>query len=137
MPDNVTVLAFDFGMKRIGVAVGQTAIGVANPLDVIKARDGIPNWDTLKQLIETWQPQQLIVGHPINMDGSDQQVTHAARRFAGRLGHRYNLPVTQVDERMTTVAARDWAFQDRNRQQSIDSIAAKLILEDWFAQLKP
>lgn len=137
MPNNLTVLAFDFGMKRIGVAVGQSAIGVANPLDVLKAQDGIPNWDTLKTLIDTWKPQQLIVGHPINMDGSDQLITHAAKRFAGRLRHRFNIPVDQIDERMTTLAARDWAFEEKGRQQSIDSIAAKLILEDWFAQSKP
>lgn len=135
MPDKpeLTVIAFDFGMKRIGVAVGQTVTGIANPLPMLPARDGIPHWDNIQKLIDNWQAEKLIVGHPINMDGSTQLVTHAAKRFSNRLRHRFSLPVELVDERLTTVAARDWAYETKSRRhQSIDSVAAKLILEGWL-----
>lgn len=137
MPDKIaqTVLAFDFGMKRIGVAVGQTITTVANPLPVLSAKDGIPQWQQVQDLIDTWQANLLIVGQPLNMDGSDQFITNAAKRFGNRLKHRFNLPVEHVDERLTTIAAREWAYADKSRRAiSIDSIAAKLILEAWLEQ---
>lgn len=134
-PRVITVLAFDFGMKRIGVAIGQSLTSVANPLKQLSAQDGIPDWDKIQSLINEWHTQQLVVGYPLNMDGSTQIVTHAAKRFANRLKHRFQLPVDLIDERLTTLAARDWAYEAKQRQsQSIDSIAAKLMLEAWFRQ---
>lgn len=137
MPDTraQSILAFDFGMKRIGVAVGQTVTASANPLPALNTKDGIPQWNQIQHLIDTWQADLLIVGHPLNMDGSNQFITDAAKRFANRLKHRFGLPVEQVDERLTTIAAREWAYADKSRRGiSIDSIAAKLILEAWLEQ---
>ena len=79
-----TLLGFDYGLKNIGVAVGQDLTQTANPLTVIKARDGIPNWDDIEALITEWQPKLLIVGLPLNMDGTEQQMTTAARKFGNR-----------------------------------------------------
>lgn len=131
-----TVLGFDFGMKRIGVAVGQTLTRTANPLTTISAKDGIPNWEQLDQLIEKWHPQILIVGKPLNMDGTIQPLTQAAMRFAKRLQARYHLPVYEVDERLSTVAAKTAVFDQGGyralKKKPVDSVAAQLILIDWL-----
>ena len=133
---NKTVLGFDFGMKHIGVAVGQTITRTATPLTSLKATDGIPNWDEIAKLISTWGAQALIVGIPLNMDGTEQPITAAAKKFSNRLHARYKLPVHPVDERLTTVEAKQQLFEaagyralDKN---AIDSYSAKLILESWL-----
>jgi putative Holliday junction resolvase len=90
---NKTVLGFDFGLKYIGVAVGQQLTHTANSLTVIKARDGIPNWDDIQKLIDQWQPQLVVVGLPLNMDGTEQEMTAAARRFGNRVNGRFNVTV--------------------------------------------
>jgi len=128
-----TLLAFDFGFARIGVAVGQTVTRTASPLTILKARDGIPDWDQVAALVATWQPAALVVGLPINMDGTDNHVTPRARKFANRLSGRYRIPVHLVDERLTTREARN-AAPGRER---IDDIAATLILETWFGSAPP
>lgn len=133
---NKTVLGFDFGMKHIGVAVGQTITRTATPLTSLKAIDGIPNWDEIAKLISTWGAKALIVGIPLNMDGTDQPITAAAKKFSNRLHARYKLPVHPVDERLTTVEAKQQIFEaagyralDKN---AIDSYSAKIILESWL-----
>jgi len=133
-----TVLAFDFGLRRIGVAVGQSVTRTANPLTVLAAQDGAPQWAEITQLIDTWGPQALIVGLPVHMDGAEQELTRAARRFGNRLNGRYNLPVFWQDERLTSAEA-DWMLAEaaRNGARSsheTDSMAAALILETWLAQ---
>lgn len=133
---NQTFLGFDFGTKRIGVAVGQSLTRTASPLKNLSARDGIPDWQLIERLIQQWRPHALIVGIPLNMDGSEQAITHRARRFANRLRQRSKLPVYGIDERLTTVSARSEIF-DRGgykalQKQEIDSFAAKLILESWL-----
>ncbi|HAW77355.1 MAG TPA: Holliday junction resolvase RuvX, partial [Alteromonas australica] len=87
MPDigQRTVLAFDFGTKSIGVAVGQEVTGTASPLAALKARDGIPDWQQIAALYEEWQPHLVVVGLPLNMDGSEQEMTQRAKKFANRL----------------------------------------------------
>lgn len=130
------LLAFDFGMRRIGVAVGQSLTNSATPLATLPAKDGIPSWETIKNLIETWQADALIVGIPYNMDGSEQDITKAARKFLRRL-HRYHLPTYEVDERLTTVEARNQLYAKNLRAadiKNVDSFAAKLILESWLLQ---
>ncbi len=128
-----TVMAFDFGMKRIGVAVGQSVTGQANPLPQLNAKDGIPNWDEISRLIDEWCVDTLVVGLPLNMDGTPQHISHAAKRFAGRLKERFKLPVELIDERLTTIEARRIVFDEKKaRKKSIDSVAATLILEAWF-----
>lgn len=135
LPEGI-ILGFDFGTKRIGVAVGQTVTKTANPYGMLKANQGQPNWDQVAKIIEEWQPVALVVGIPLNMDGTEQAVTQAAKKFANRLEGRFNLPVYGVDERLTTVEARDRVFQDEGykglQKTAIDAMAAKIILEAWL-----
>lgn len=131
-----TILAFDFGLKRIGVAVGQSITQTAQPLPLLNAQDGAPKWDEVQQLIEKWQPQLLLVGAPLHMDGSEQDVTRFARRFGNRLNGRFHLPVQWADERLTSYEAEsilsDLDFKSANDKIGVDSVSAMLILEQWF-----
>lgn len=124
-------LGFDFGMRRIGVAVGQALTQSASPLTTIKAQDGVPAWEEIARLIKTWDVNALIVGIPYNMDGTEQDTTFAARRFAHKLKNHFHLPVHLVDERLTTIEARG---QMEKLERGIDSHAAKIILESWLRQ---
>ena len=134
--NNKRVIGFDFGMKRIGVAIGQTVSMHASPLKTLRAKDGVPNWDEVASLIKEWQPSELIVGIPINLDGSNQLVTFAAKKFSKKLIHRFKLPVHGEDERFTTIEARSLLFDKggyRSIEKSeIDSIAAVIITEQWL-----
>lgn len=138
MPKTGTFLGFDFGTKRIGVAVGQALTKTATPLSHLKARDGVPDWQLITKLIQEWHPVAFIVGIPINMDGTDQPVTTLARAFAIELTDRFQLQVHQVDERLTTKAARSKLFEYGGyralQKHDIDSIAAKIILESWLSE---
>jgi putative Holliday junction resolvase len=130
-------LAFDFGMRFIGVAVGQMITKTARPLSALKAKKGAPQWDQVKRLIDEWKPEALIVGLPLNMDGTNQWVTDATREFCSELSARFGLPVIEVDERLSTVAAKELIFaQDGYKgleKTAIDSMSAKLILETWLS----
>jgi putative Holliday junction resolvase len=136
-----TVLAFDFGTKSIGVAIGQEITGTASPLNAIKAQDGIPNWDLVAQLFDEWRPDIALVGLPLNMDGSYQQVTFSAKKFANRLNAKYRLPVETYDERLTTVDAKARLFEmggfKKLDKQKIDSVSACLIFESWIGGKLP
>lgn len=127
-----TVLGFDFGMRRIGVAIGSTQIRNARPLTVLNATDGIPNWEIIQQLINKWQVAHLVVGLPYHIDGSDQEITKAAKKFSRRLHAKYKLPVSLVDERYTTKIAKHSEAYKTNKKASIDSYAAAVILEVWL-----
>lgn len=131
------LIAFDFGMKRIGVAVGQTVTQTARPLDTLQAKDGMPHWETVAKLIKKWQPNALVVGVPLNMDGSDQTISHHARAFAALLRERFQLPVHEMDERLTTKDARERLFAEGGykalQDGQVDRVAAQLILQNWFA----
>lgn len=131
-------LAFDFGTKRIGVAVGSGGIAGATELQALSAKDGIPNWEAVGRLIEQWQPVTAVVGLPCNMDGSESEMTLRARKFGNRIKGRFSLPVHFVDERLTTRAAREEIGSRRELDgmalSSLDTVAARLILEDWFRQ---
>lgn len=139
--NSATFLAFDFGMKRIGVAVGQSLTKTANPLPFLKAQDGIPHWPTIQALIDEWRPAALIVGIPLNMDGSEQPLTFCARKFSNRLQQKFKLAVHGVDERLSTIEARSQLFEKSGykslKKGYVDSIAAKLILEDWLGSNNP
>lgn len=130
----MTLIAFDYGTKRIGVAVGQMITMTANPLACLAASCTI--WDQVQQLIEQWRPDAFVVGVPLNMDGSDGPITIKAKKFAANLSEKFNLPVYQVDERLTTVEAKqvlyDLGGYKALKKTSIDSFAAKLILESWM-----
>lgn len=131
------IIAFDFGVKSIGVAIGQQITGTASPLSAIKAVDGIPNWQALEDVFSEWQPTEVVVGYPTNMDGSEQLLTARAKKFGKRLYHRFKLPVHGHDERLTTVEAKERLFElggfKKLNKGKIDSVSAVLILESWFA----
>lgn len=134
-PSIKNVLGFDFGMKRIGVAIGQTITQTANPVDIIKAKDGIPAWSDIDKLIQDWSIDAIVIGIPYNMDGTEQDTTHAARKFAHRLEDRYRVPMFCVDERLTTVEAKRTLRQSKPlKSRQLDSYAAKLILESWLTE---
>ena len=133
------LLAFDYGIRRIGVAVGQTATGTANPVGVISAAGG-PDWRGIERALAQWAPTRLVVGLPYNMDGSETALTPACREFASELGRRFGLPVELVDERLTSAAAtaelrearRSGALGRRVNRGDIDANAARLLLETWM-----
>lgn len=131
------LLGFDFGMKRIGVAVGQCITESARPLEPLAAKSGVPTWEAVDKLIEKWRPDALVVGIPLNMDGTDQPITNNAKAFAAALQTRYALTLFEMDERLTTKDARERVFHTGGykalQSQSIDSVAAQLILQNWFA----
>lgn len=123
-----TLLAFDYGDKRIGVAVGQTLTATASPLTTLKLRQQRPDWAAITRLIEAWRPAALVVGIPVTMQDEIQPLTDKARAFARRLKGRYHLPVYGVDERLSSYAARD-----RLRSTyDVDAVAAQVILETWL-----
>lgn len=131
-----TVIGFDFGTKSIGCAVGQSITGTAQGLLAFKAQDGVPNWDQIEKTIKEWKPDLLVVGLPLNMDGTEQPLTQRVKKFANRLNGRFNLPVELQDERLTTTEAKSEIFSRGGykalQKGKIDSISACLILESWF-----
>lgn len=131
-----TVMGFDFGTQKMGLAVGNALVGSAQPLALFSMRDGIPNWDALEKVIAEWQPDTCIVGLPLNMDNSESELSLRARKFARRLKHRINKPVWMVDERLSTRDARgqlaDFHHHGQAKNLSADSIAAMLFVESWF-----
>ena len=131
-----TLLAFDFGTKSIGVAVGQRITRTARPLTAIKAQDGTPDWSVIEKILKEWQPDEVIVGLPLNMDGTEQPLTARARKFANRLHGRFGVKVALQDERLSTVEARAGLFEHGGfralNKGSIDSASAVIILESWF-----
>ena len=135
-----TVLGFDFGLRRIGIATGQTITGSASPVAVATATDGRPDWTIIDTAVREWAPDALVVGVPLLMDGTEQPITHRARRFARQLAGRYGLPVHEADERLSSADAsqvladaRQSGGQRRTRKGDVDKIAATLILERWLA----
>ncbi|WP_340680034.1 Holliday junction resolvase RuvX [Paraglaciecola sp.] len=131
-----TVLSFDFGTKSIGVAVGQEITGTASPLNALRALDGIPDWNVVATLFAEWAPHLVVVGLPLNMDGSHQDVTFAAKKFANRLNAKYRVRVETCDERFTTVDAKARLFElggyKKLDKQKVDSVSACLIFESWY-----
>lgn len=132
------IVAFDFGLKRIGVAVGQTITRTANPEGMVPAEGGEPRWDKIEQIIQQWRPKALVVGVPLNMDGTEQAITAHARAFMEKLQSRIGLPVYGVDERLTTVEARARLFEAGGykaiQKASVDAMAAKILLEAWLEE---
>lgn len=135
-----TYLGFDFGERRIGVAVGQALTRTATPLEVVVSRTGI-DWRRIEQLIDQWQPDALVVGVPLTEAGDAQPMTRLARRFAARLAERFGLPVFEADERFTSREAQQRFRQQRSagaarrsHARREDAVAAQIILESWFAE---
>jgi putative Holliday junction resolvase len=129
-------MAFDFGLRQIGIAVGNCLLRSTQPLAVIGAREGVPDWSRLEQIVREWQPDLLVVGDPLNMDGSDSELCQRARKFARRLHGRLGLPVELVDERLTSFEAkqisRERGHKGDYKRQPVDSQAAELVLRSWL-----
>ncbi|MES2546162.1 MAG: Holliday junction resolvase RuvX [Pseudomonadota bacterium] len=139
-PDIVgTVLAFDFGEKRIGVAVGETLLKAAHPVTAIQAETNDAKFTQIAQIIQEWRPSLLVVGLPTHMDGTEHTLTHLAKKFAQRLEGRFNLPVTMVDERLTSVEAAQnlqaAGIKGAKQKNLLDAVAAQGILQSYFEQL--
>jgi len=134
MPNkNITVLGFDFGIKQIGVASGQTLTCTANPLTVIKNHRDTINWQGISQVINEWQPQALVVGWPLNMDGSESDLCKRVKKFSRQLEGRFNLPVHLSDERLSSHQVKtDIASENNYQQNPIDDKAAAIILQSWL-----
>lgn len=133
---HIKVLAFDFGTKRIGVAYGQSLTGTAQALGVIPARDGIPDWRELETLVVQWQPDAFVVGLPYNMDDSESELLIRARKFGQRLEGKLHKPCYGIDERLSSFEARGELLRGESTG-AVDSLAARLILEAWFAGMPP
>ena len=134
------ILGFDYGEKTIGVAVGNSASGQAHPLANVRVIRGQPEWEKISSLIDEWRPAALVVGLPLNMDGSENPVTPRARKFGNRLNGRYNLPVHMVDERLTTRDARTELYNagvtERRHKPVLDKLAAQSILQTFLTEHK-
>jgi putative Holliday junction resolvase len=123
------VLGFDFGLRRIGVAVGQTITQTASPEAIVKSKDGKPDWAHISTLFESWKPVAIVVGLPFHLDGTEQALTQPARKFGQRLSGRYQCPVFYMEEQLSSIEA-----ESRHLQQThIDDHAAQIILENWLA----
>jgi putative Holliday junction resolvase len=131
-----TVLAFDFGTRRIGVAVGEMMLGTARALTTISAEANDTRFAAIGKLIEEWQPDRLVVGLPLSLDGEAHEMTDRCRRFARQLEGRYRLPVVLVDERLTSTAAegnlRERGLDWRQRKVTLDAEAAATLLQGYF-----
>ncbi|SMF40371.1 Holliday junction resolvase RuvX [Pseudogulbenkiania subflava] len=137
MPDGTT-LAFDFGERRIGVAMGETLLGIAHPLITIDTEITDQRFAAIGKLIDEWRPAQLVVGLPVHADGTEHDLTRLARRFANRLKGRFGLPVWLVDERHTSLIAEsllnEAGVRGRKQKPALDQVAAQAILQTWFEQ---
>jgi putative Holliday junction resolvase len=138
---STTVLAFDFGEKRIGVAVGDFALRIAHPLTTIAAEDNVTRFAEVGKLIEEWRPGRLVVGLPMHQDGTEHEISRLARRFANRLEGRFAIAVALVDERLTSVAAesrlREAGVRGDRIKDTLDAAAASEILAAYFASTPP
>ena len=135
--DFVSALAFDYGTQRIGVAFGQSISGSAKAVSIIKAKDGIPDWEDIQKLLEEWKPDIFVVGIPYNLDGSDSELLVRATKFAKRLNGRFGIPCYGMDERLSSREAIEKIHQENGntkKRAAIDDIAAQIILENWFAE---
>ena len=131
-----TIMGFDFGTRNIGIAIGQVITRTATALPSVRAKDGIPDWNELEALVNEWQPDAVVVGIPLNMDGSESQMSLRARKFGKRLHGRFNLPFYEADERLSSFEAKDWAGKLGHKghygSDPVDAMAAQIILEGWM-----
>lgn len=129
-------MAFDWGLRNIGVAVGNRHLATSEPLTTVRARDGVADWPAIEQLLEEWQPECLIVGEPLNMDGTEADITPRARKFSRQLQGRFGVKVELVDERLSSheakLNARESGHKGNYRQNPIDAEAAHIILQTWL-----
>lgn len=135
-PLSGTILAFDFGEKRIGVAVGNLELGLAHPLATVSEEKTVARFDRIANLVEEWQPALLVVGLPTHADGTEHELTKLSRRFARRLEGRFGIKTVLADERYTSISAgealREAGVKSRKQKSALDQVAAQLILQSYF-----
>lgn len=135
-----TVLCFDFGEQRIGVAVGEHMLASANPLTTISSESNDVRFEVIGKLIDEWQPKLLVVGLPLNVDGSAHSMTQLCKKFARRLNGRFNLPVMLIDERYSSIEASEKlitaGIKGRAQKERLDQVAAQGILQSYFNSLQ-
>lgn len=124
------IIGFDFGLKRIGVAIGQTITQTAAPEAIVNSKDGKPDWEHISKLFEKWQPVAIVVGLPLRLDGSEQALTQPARKFGQRLSGRYHRPVFYIEEQLSSIEAENRQL----KRTHIDDHAAQILLENWLQE---
>ena len=133
-----TILAFDFGLRQIGVAVGNMQMQTSQALAIVNAKNGKPNWQAIEKLMADWQPDLLVIGDPLNMDGSASEMSDRANKFARRLHGRWGIAIEMADERLSSFEAkqtmRELGHRGDYKDKPIDSYAAELILQTWFQE---
>ena len=132
---NSKILVLDYGEKKIGIALIQMAMQIVTPLAVIANKTQKNNWQQLDDLVAKWQPKQLLLGMPLNMDGTDTRITPKVKIFSNRLLKRYKLPVIATDERLSSYEARLLGKDIRTSDNKIDDIAALVIAKTWLQTL--
>ena len=136
MAAHETVIAIDFGLRNLGIAVGNTVSNTARPLTVMRARDGKPDWEALTSLLAEWQPDRVLVGHPLNMDGTESEMGLRAKKFSRQVEGRLNITVTMVDERLSSreakALAREAGHPGDFSDEPVDDQAAAIILTTWL-----
>ena len=128
-------MAFDYGLRNIGIAIGQNVTKSASTFYAIKAKEGVPDWTKLDSIVEEWEPGLFIVGEPFNMDGTKSEFQKKTVKFSSGLKKRYGVEIQMVDERLTTKEAKDRMESESNilkTSANKHSISAQIILEDWF-----
>ncbi|HEY0963190.1 MAG TPA: Holliday junction resolvase RuvX [Pseudomonadales bacterium] len=140
MNSALTFFGIDFGTRKIGVAVGQTLTRTAMGIAVVPVHANVVDWDMLDKLVQQWKPGAFVIGMPFSMDGTDNDMTARARNFAKLLAERYGKPIHEIDERLSTRAAREISRDNAeligkryNDKTKVDALAAQLMLESWFA----
>lgn len=133
------VIAFDFGLKRTGVAIGNTLTASATPECTLHSKDNQPDWDNISKLFSEWKPTQVVVGMPTELDGSESPLTKAVQRFCNQIQGRYNIDVDQENEQFTSIEAarrlkqlRQSGRKKKISKDEVDKIAAAIILENWM-----
>jgi putative holliday junction resolvase len=133
------VIGFDFGQKRIGVAVGNNISKTAQALITIDSSSNNQKFEAIQKIIEEWQPISIVVGVPFNVDGSEHKVTNLSKKFAKQLEQKYSLPIHLIDERYTSIEAsheiKDKKVDLKKKKLLIDQIAAKIILQSYLDQI--
>lgn len=135
----LSALAFDYGTQRIGVAFGQSLTGTAQAIKVIKAKDGIPNWQEIEGLITEWKPDIFVVGLPYNLDGSESKLSIRATKFGNRLHGRFGKLCFGMDERLSSIEAIEMVSTENGygkKKAAIDDVAAQIILQNWFNEYR-
>ena len=131
-----SVMGFDYGLKRIGLATGQTITGTATPLATLQSIHQSPDWESIQTYIRQWRPDALIVGIPYLLEGGESDITRAARKFSKQLEQRFNLPVYTIDESLSSFEAEQQLKQDtkiaKHNKHEIDKMAAAIIVQSWL-----